>query len=410
MKILVADDDALIRRLLLALLNKLGHEVVAVEDGLAAWKALDTEAPPVLAILDRVMPGMDGVEVCRRLRASPRKTRPYVLLLSAKAEKQEVIAGLDAGADDYLLKPFAPMSLLARPRVAQRIITYQSELQQNIGAMEDLLQRHNLLGEMFGKQSRFTDASSDTADRTALQNIATDRLSSSVVSSERLNEIFAASFAAVGLGAAQVITVDASAQSEEGAFTAWMPLVFIKQGVWMDFVFEADDAAAVAMFESLLGRIPVSERELLDFLAETFNLICTSVKAVLGESNISALSPIISRSIRTEALTIQPPASSAVSHHEVTLSEILGKLTVLRQAAPVQRKSLGSLHPFDVLAENLPLPANPEVFLLNQGVILSERYIKKLAAVARSAQVDLRVPVIQPSRLAEFFCLGRIGS
>ena len=69
MKVLVADDDALIRRLLMALLNKLGHQVEVAENGQAAWKALDTETPPALAILDWVMPGLDGVEVCRRLRA-----------------------------------------------------------------------------------------------------------------------------------------------------------------------------------------------------------------------------------------------------------------------------------------------------------------------------------------------------
>ena len=290
MKVLVADDDALIRRLLMALLNKLGHEVEVAENGLVAWK------------------GLDGVEICRKLRASPRKTRTYVLLLSAKAEKQEVIAGLDAGADDYLVKPFDPMSLLARLRVAQRIIAYQGELQQNIGEMEELLQRHNLLGEMFGKQSRLAEASGGNAGRSVSPNIAPDKRMPSVVSNERLSEIFAASFAAVGFGGAGVVTAETVTHAEGATFTAWAPLVFIKQGVWMDFLFEADDASAVAMFEFLLGRIPVSERELLDFLAETFNLICAAVKAALAESNIPALVPIISRSIRTDSLTVQPPA------------------------------------------------------------------------------------------------------
>ena len=410
MKILVADDDALIRRLLLALLNKLGHEVVAVDDGFGAWKALDVEEPPMLAILDWVMPGMDGVEVCRKLRANPRKTRPYILLLSAKSEKQEVIAGLDAGADDYLVKPFDPMALLARLRVAQRIITYQQELQKNIGAMEELLQRHNLLGEMFGKQNRLTEASPRSAERTIPPSGAPDKLTPRIVSDERLNEIFAASFAAVGLGGTTVVTLETTVKLQGSTFTAWAPLLFVSQGVWIDFLFEVDDASAVAMFESLLGRIPVSERELLDFLAETFNLICTSVKAALGESNLTVLAPIISRSIRTASMTLQPPSPSTATQHRISLSEVSGILTVIRQSAPILRKSLGALHPFDILAENLPSPSTAEVFLLNQGVILSERYIEKLSALARSAQAELRVPVIPPSRLAEFFCLGRIGA
>src|SRR6266498_2836943 len=157
MKILVADDDALTRRLLLALLGKLGHEVEAVEDGEAAWKVLERAAPPALAILDWVMPGLNGLEVCQKLRAQPAKSRTYVLLLSARSERHDVIAGLDAGADDYLIKPFDPMALLARLRVAQRIIAYQQDLQAHIGEMERLLQRHNLLGEMFGKHGRGAD-------------------------------------------------------------------------------------------------------------------------------------------------------------------------------------------------------------------------------------------------------------
>lgn len=408
MNILVADDDALIRRLLLALLTKLGHEVQAVDDGFAAWKALDVDNPPALAIMDWVMPGMDGVEVCRKLRASPRKTRPYVLLLSSKSEKQEVIAGLDAGADDYLVKPFDPMALMARLRVAQRIITYQQELQDNISAMETMLQRHNLLGEMFGKQSRSGDGTGAAILGSARGGI--EKATPRIVADERLAEVFTISFAAVGLGSAKVTVAEAPSVPGPSSFTAWAPLAFVNQGVWMDFLFEADDASAVAMFESLLGRIPVSERELLDFLAETFNLICTSVKTTLGDASIPALAPLISRSIRTSSMTVKPRASATVTHHAVNLSGAQGSLTVIRQGSPVLRKSLGQLHPFDILAENLPSPSASEVFLLNQGVTLSERYIEKLASLAKSAQVDLRVPVIQPSRMAEFFCLGRVGN
>lgn len=408
MNILVADDDALIRRLLLALLSKLGHEVTAVEDGHAAWNALNTETPPEMVILDWMMPGLDGVEVCRKIRASDHRSRPYVLLLSAKSDKQEIIAGLDAGADDYLVKPFDPMALMARLRVAQRIINYQQELQDNISSMETLLQRHNLLGEMFGRQGRIGDTTGTAV--LASNRGDTEKLTPRVIPDARLAEILTASFGAVGLGAASVEVVAGPTDVGTGTFTAWAPLAFVKHGVWMDLLFEADEASAVAMFESLLGRIPVSERELLDFLAETFNLICTSLKAILGESDVAALAPIISRSIRTALLTTKPRHSASIVHHKVMLPGAQANLTVIRQASPVLRKSLGQLHPFDILAENLPSPSTTEVFLLNQGVTLSERYIDKLSSLAKAEHVDLRVPVIQPSRIAEFFCLGRVAA
>ena len=414
MKILVADDDALIRRLLLALLTKLGHEVVAAEDGNAALKAFEAPSPPALAILDWVMPGLNGVEVCKKIRATTSKPRPYVLLLSAKSDKQEIIAGLDAGADDYLVKPFDPMALMARLRVAQRIIDYQQELHQSIGTMEALLQRHNLLGEIFGKQIRGADTSSGAATkpvpdpRTGSKGIVT-RTGFPVLAADQISEMISRSIAEVGLGKAEVTILPDSRRAESGAFTAWAPLVLVDDGLWLDLSMEVDDASAVAMFESLLGRIPVSERELLDFLAETFNLFCTSIKASLQDKGCLVLAPVISRSIRSSALTVRPPSLAEVSHHHITLPEITATMTVIRQPAPVVSKSLGQLHELDMLAENLPSPSTTEVFLLNQGVMLNERYIEKLSSLAKAENTDLRVPVVKPSRFTEFFCLGRIG-
>ena len=294
MKILVADDDALIRRLLLALLTKLGHEVVPAEDGKAALRVFEEPGPPVLAILDWVMPGLNGVEVCKKIRATNLKPRPYVLLLSAKSDKQEIIAGLDAGADDYLVKPFDPMALTARLRVAQRIIDYQQELHKSIGTMEALLRRHNLLGEILGKQIRSSeDPAAATAkpapDRPHISKETGANHGLPILAPDQISEIITRSIAEVGLGKAQATIVTESSTSESGAFTAWAPLVIVKEGLWVDLLLEVDDVSGVAMFESLLGRIPVSERELLDFLAETFNLICTSIKTSLQYSGFLVL-------------------------------------------------------------------------------------------------------------------------
>jgi CheY-like chemotaxis protein len=403
MKVLVADDDALIRRLLLALLGKLGHEVEVVEDGHAALKALEGPTPPALAILDWVMPGVNGVDVCKHLRAHPAKSRPYVLLLSAKAEKQEMIAGLDAGADDYLVKPFDPMALLARLRVAQRIISYHQELQQNITAMEELLQRHNLLGEMFGRQGRGAEAAgaATPAPLAAAPSIAPDQI----------NQMLVRSLTEVGLGSAEAATLPEARPAKDSAgFIAWAPLILINEGLWIDLLLEADDNSAVAMFESLLGRIPVSERELVDFLAETFNLICTGIKSTLIEKGGTVLAPVISRATRASSVTVRPPPRAEITRHQITLPEIAATLTVLRIPAPPANKSLGQLHELDILAESLPSPSTTEVFLLNQGVVLNERYIEKLVALAKAENKALSVPIIKPSRLAEFFCLGRIAA
>jgi CheY-like chemotaxis protein len=399
MKILVADDDALIRRLLEALLTRLGHQVEQVEDGDAAWKALQSSTPPPLAILDWLMPGLSGPDVCKKLRALNPKSRTYVLLLSAKSDKKDVIAGLDAGADDYLVKPFDPMSLLARLRVARRTIAYQQDLQQHISDMEQLLQRHNLLGEMFGKHGR------GIASAALGKSGPEADVSPALLAPERINEMLVDGLAEVGLGDAQVLTVEETRQRGDSAFTAWTSLLLIEERLWIDLLLETDETSAAAMFKSMLGRGAVSESELLGFLAETFNLLSTAIKTSLTEKVSVVLAPVIPQSIRTAALTLERPTAVEESRHRFGLRGVALEITVLKQPAPIVHKPLSELHEMDIVAENLPSPGNPGVFLLNQGVVLNRRYIEKLASLAEDE--NLRVPVVEPSPLAEFFHVSR---
>jgi two-component system cell cycle response regulator len=127
-KVLIAEDDMVSRRLLEATLTRWGYEVVTTRDGGEAWQVLQGPDSPVLAILDWMMPGMDGVEVCRKVRQRGHEPYIYLLLLTTKGLKEDVIAGLDAGADDYVTKPFDPHELQVRLRTATRIVTLQTEL------------------------------------------------------------------------------------------------------------------------------------------------------------------------------------------------------------------------------------------------------------------------------------------
>jgi len=113
MRVLIADDDRLSSRMLEASLNASGYEVIVAGDGGQAWQVLKNDDRPQIAILDWMMPVMDGLEVCRRVR---RSTGPYVyiLLLTGNTDPDSVVTGMDAGADDYIRKPFHPAELKAR--------------------------------------------------------------------------------------------------------------------------------------------------------------------------------------------------------------------------------------------------------------------------------------------------------
>ncbi|WP_089941911.1 GGDEF domain-containing response regulator [Candidatus Entotheonella palauensis] len=128
MRILIAEDDPISRRLLEVTLGKWGYEVMSCPDGESAWAMLQQPGAPSLAILDWMMPGMDGLQVCREVRQMMTEPYTYMLLLPAKSQKADIIAGLEAGADDYLTKPFDASELRMRLRAGRRILDLQAEL------------------------------------------------------------------------------------------------------------------------------------------------------------------------------------------------------------------------------------------------------------------------------------------
>jgi two-component system, cell cycle response regulator len=134
--VLIAEDDPVSRRLLEISLKKWNYRVVVVENGLDAWNALQEKNAPQIAILDWMMPAVDGPGLCRRLRAQSTGGYLYLLLVTAKASKEDVVEGLEAGADDYLTKPFNADELCARIRAGERILRLEQALRRTRDALQ----------------------------------------------------------------------------------------------------------------------------------------------------------------------------------------------------------------------------------------------------------------------------------
>lgn len=141
MNVLLADDDPLARAVVTVALRDWGFDVTECADGDAAWDRLNRPDGPRLALLDWLMPGLDGTEICRRARAAPLLESTYLILLTVRNGREHVIEGLTAGADDYVAKPFDREELRLRLRAAERILNLQSSLAERVTELEDAAAR-----------------------------------------------------------------------------------------------------------------------------------------------------------------------------------------------------------------------------------------------------------------------------
>jgi sigma-B regulation protein RsbU (phosphoserine phosphatase) len=138
-KILIAEDEFTTRMIVQVCLESLGYRVEGVTNGTEAWEILKESDAPHIAILDWEMPEIDGVEVCRRVKEMEIENPPYIILLTARDSKTDIVKGFDAGADDYMTKPFNDNELRARVRVAERLVRTQSSLSESVAELRDAL-------------------------------------------------------------------------------------------------------------------------------------------------------------------------------------------------------------------------------------------------------------------------------
>lgn len=395
MKVLVADDDRVARKVLRAFLEDACYEVVTVEDGKQAIELLVGSEAPLIVILDWVMPGMSGPEVCTRLRAAHLKWRPYVLMLSAKTDKNEVVAGLDAGADDFLSKPFNLAELLARLRVAQRMVEYEVELHQKIAELEALEQRHQLLGDLIANQTPAADAAVAPPTEPA-------KLKSSVTP-EQAGSLAAVALEQLGLGEVRAVQPPADFQPARETYAAWVALVAADEHHWVDLVLEIDPAVVGALIEKTLPRRSNNSPPRHVFVAEALTIVASALRSELRQRTCDTIMPYLSRGMLIERHRQRLPIPDEIHPIHLDLAGHPVRVTIVEQNNPIRRKTSTQLRHLDVLAAAYPPPNVNEVALLNRGAILNDRYIEKLTAFAEATSEQHPIPVYVPTPLTLFF-------
>lgn len=323
MKVLIAEDSLTVRTLVERLLAHAGYQVESAEDGLEALEALHKTDPAPIVILDWMMPGKSGIEVLAAIRQKQHTNYTYILMLTAMSASKDIVAGLDAGADDYLVKPFEPEELLARVRAAERALKIQADLLKTIEDQQQLLRRHNLLGDLLRKQQL-------PADKTQLMESPFPPEASATAYSGplaalpvmgRVDHIFADALGHMGVFPLSSLDPGPLGALVSADFMAWTALIALPQAVWLDVQLEMDRPSALAMGLAVRQTLDVTDEDVLDMLGETLNVFQNFFKTAFDRGSDELMMPFVPRAHLTRDLPLLPAPGNDCGHGRYLISQ-----------------------------------------------------------------------------------------
>jgi phosphoserine phosphatase RsbU/P len=402
MKVLVVDDDPAAQRILKLFLERSGYEPLVLSDG---SKVLDlvnnAEAPPII-ILDWLMPGVDGLEVLKRLRGAKLKDRPYVLMLSSKSSKEDIAAGLDAGADDFVSKPFNVAEMQARLRVACRTYQYQRELQRQIEENELLKQRNNLLSEFISPGGDMVTAA-EAELAAAIESAKKDASGLVRHDDQEIRFLMSATLMELRLVLEAFYPQEKRPEIEPGSCCAWATLLDATTNSWMELMVVTHFDVAKKLFEKSLRRKPSGESEMLTLWSELGRRVSQGFTRNLQARGHIVIVPLMPRSQSLGIWRALPPLppdcrsfTCMVDGQPITL--FLGQSTGAKLSVlPSQLQEL------DVLSEPYPIRSASTVSLFNEGIVLTPRFIDRIAQHSEQTRYRESITVFRPTGLARYF-------
>ena len=405
MKVLIAEDDRDSAKLLRRYVQDAGHDVIMADDGNQTWKVLQREDAPKLAVLDWIMPGMSGVDICKALRAKRQNLRTYAIIITAKGKKKDVIEGLDSGADDFLVKPVDKGELLARLRVAERTIRLQERYVQVIDQQESLLRRHDLLGELVWKLGHSNQNSrgvnSDLSDD--LHQAHKYSLGGESRALSNMGHFLVGLLNEIGFAMTSSLASRISSANQNLDFSSWCALIVKGTGMWLDVKIESDRNTAGELFYLMSGKEGKSDTHLLDAMSELANMYVENLKMALKEEGIDALRPYIAKAMYTRAVPARIPLGRRREQHILSGSGHVVRLTVIEYPVQVLKKAIARACCLDVLAEPVYQSAGTDLLLLNEGAALDYQYISKLHDFLGANEKQIPISVLEPSPLTLIF-------
>ena len=410
MKVLIAEDDRISLEILVRVLEKAHYSTQVVANGSAALAALMEAEGPLIALLDWVMPGLDGPEVCRRLRAVAPRIQPYIIIVSGKNRKDEIALGLDAGADDFLTKPIDHVELLARMRVAERTVGYQLALQRQLEQYESLGRRYSLLGEIVAQQLQPPVEELELQPDPILEaENAPPPLAPAApppiwFAAGEIQNLVPRALTELGLSAHSAIAPPGERASGVASFLTWAGFLDLDHSRWIDLVIEFDPKAAATVYERALRRKPQTPAEICSFLAETQTVVAAALRSALASKGCNVGAPLLTRAHQRDlwAPALRIPAGSEL--YRFDLNGVFMDLAVTCYPCMATARSPWELHLHEILAA--PYPGERPAGMTpigERGIAITESLIKQIADCADHLPKEENVYVFELSPIAQRF-------
>ena len=390
MRVLVTNFSTASQTVLKAIMIKLGHQTEATADGKVALEMLQRPDRPGLAILDSNLPGIDGFEVCRRIKADPANTDLCVIIMTRENDRSEVLKALDAGADDYLQKPFDLTEVAARLRIIDRRITERGLILKRIE-------------ELKTASSTTPAAAAPEAPAVPFEYVPpTPPFSNLYPALNELNSfttmapILIKALADMGFGEAK----DSDATPVTPELTIFSAIVLPQKSAWLDLVIEMDLTSAGALFMAMTGMDESSLDDAKDTAGEILNLVQGALKTSLQNEYIDVLTPVLPTRIAFEKRDSMAFGSSESKAHIFSLPGAAIRVSLFPHITPMVKKTLNELKVRDVVADPVNLPGDTKLTLVNKGVMITDSHIQKLREMTGYGSIKVNFDMIVPSELS----------
>ncbi len=389
-KILIADDCPISRCIHERVFTAETSELEVLNDGASAFASMTGTRDRLVALVDVDMPGMSGLEICKQLSLHPNRSLVYVILVSAAGDKAAIIAGLDAGADDYVAKPIESGELLARVRRGMR------HLSRLAAAHPGGPQTQPHPGQPAAATSSGARVVS-VAPAPGHERRADCTLSKRFSSQSLLLEISAA---LTKLKCAKVESLERHVFPDKTPnFGAWSALLLPKKSIWMDLVIETDRCSAATFFERSSGLCDASDSDLLSTMGDVLKIVVRQLISALTVDGCEAITPTPPQPVRVGGLSALHAYPGEHLRALFGIDKIPFCVTLFPHHAPVHRKNIGEIQIGTVSMESLTSLSSGELNYRNRGMMLQKNLLEQLRQCAAHGSCPLAIDVMGPTPL-----------